>query len=95
MHNRWGELGESLHSGKIKAYVQFVLALCARALNARATSAKKRSFDPATAKYDVRVFLISGLKLNGPEFKTCRQHMLARLEGDAAWKHGRPFVKAA
>jgi len=77
------------HAGKIKSYVQFVLALGAKALNAKAASSRRRDFDPATAKYYFRVFLL-GLGLIGDEFKTARLHLMEHLEGSAAWKHGRP-----
>ncbi len=83
---RWFEA--SLHAGKVKAYLQFALALSAKAINARASSSKKRTLDPATAKYDFRVFLL-GLNLIGDEFKTARLHLMSRLQGSAAWKHGR------
>jgi hypothetical protein len=75
----------TLHAGKVKAYVQFVLALAAKALAAKAASSKRRPFDMATAKYDFRVFLL-GLGLIGDEFKTARLHLLSRLGGSAAWK---------
>jgi hypothetical protein len=78
----------TLHAGKIKAYIQFVLALAAKALSARAASSKRREFNPATAKYDFRVFLLN-LGLIGEEFKTARLHLTERLQGSAAWKHGR------
>jgi len=84
---RWFD--STLHAGKVKAYVQFVLALAAKALKARAASSRKRTLNPATAKYDFRVFLLS-LGLIGDEFKTARLHLMARLQGSAAWKHGRP-----
>ena len=83
----------SLHSGKIKASVQLCLALAAKALSARAACSRKRTFDPQSAKYDLRVFLISGLKMIGDEFKTARKHLLARMPGDAAFKRGRPQRK--
>jgi len=83
---RWFEA--TLHAGKVKAYLQFALALSTKAINARASSSKKRALDPATAKYDFRVFLL-GLGLIGDEFKTARLHLLGRLQGSAAWKHGR------
>jgi hypothetical protein len=76
------------HAGKIKAYIQFVLALSAKALKAKSASSKRREFDPATAKYDFRTFLLS-IGLIGDEFKTARFHLLSLLEGSAAWKHGR------
>jgi hypothetical protein len=85
----------TLHSGKIKGYVQLVLGLAVRALNAKSTSAKKREFNPRSAKYDFRVFLISSLKMNGPEFKTARYHLLKNMPGSAAWKNGRPVRQAA
>jgi len=44
---RWGN--STLHAGKIKTYVQFGLALSAKAIKARATSSKRRPFDPATS----------------------------------------------
>jgi len=78
---------EGLHAGKIKAAIVFSLALCAHALNSRAASAKKKAYDPASAKYDFRVALILALKLSGPEHKHTRRHLLARMPGDAAFKY--------
>ncbi|TQF11038.1 VrlE [Myxococcus llanfairpwllgwyngyllgogerychwyrndrobwllllantysiliogogogochensis] len=75
----------SLHAGEVKSYVQLVLALAARALASKAASSKRRDFNPATAKYDFRVFLLH-LGLIGEEFKTARLHLLKKLEGSAAWK---------
>lgn len=89
---RWFEA--TLHAGKVKAAVQFVLAIAAKALNSRGASSRKRQFDPSSAKYDFRVFLIH-LGLNGDEFKTARTHLLCALPGDAAFKRGRPKLKAA
>jgi hypothetical protein len=83
----------SLHAGRVKAVILFSMALLARAMNCRGASAKQRKYDPASAKYDMRVFLISALKMNGPEFKTARAHLLHLMPGDSAWKHGRPTVK--
>jgi hypothetical protein len=78
---------EGLHAGKIKAAIVFSLALCARALNSHAASAKKKAYDPASAKYDFRVALILALKLSGPAHKQTRRHLLARMPGDAAFKY--------
>ena len=83
----------TLHAGKVKAYIQFVLALSAKAINARASSSKRRDFNPDTARYDFRVFLLH-LGLIGDEFKTARKHLMANLNGSAAWKHGRPEQRA-
>jgi hypothetical protein len=85
----------SLHAGRIKSYVQFSLCLAMKALRSKAASSKKREFNPASAKYDFRVFLISSLKMNGPEFKTARYHLLKNMPGSAAWKNGRPVRQAA
>jgi len=84
---RWFE--GTLHAGKIKAYIQLVLAVAAKALNSRKALSQKRSFDPQSARYDFRVFLLR-LGLIGEEFKTARQHLLASLPGDSAFKRGRP-----
>ena len=80
----------TMHSGRIKSYLHLVLALGAKALNSRAASSKKREFNPASAKYDFRVFAILNLGLTGDEFKNTRKHLLANLSGSAAWKNGRP-----
>jgi hypothetical protein len=84
---RWFE--GTLHAGKIKAYVQLVLAVAAKALNGRAASSRKRSFNPQSARYDFRVFLLH-LGLIGDEFKTARKHLLEAMPGDSAFKRGRP-----
>jgi hypothetical protein len=84
----------SLHPGKIKAYIQFCLALTAYGRNSRGAKAGRREFKAESAKYDFRVFLTS-LGLNGKEFEVCRLHMLNRLSGDSAYKHGRPLAMAA
>jgi len=89
---RWFEA--TLHAGKVKAYVQFVLALAAKALNAKAAAARKRKVTRESSKYDFRVLLLR-LGMIGDEFKSARQHLLANLEGSAAWKNGRPLTASA
>ena len=84
---RWFEA--TLHAGKVKAYVQFVLCLTAKAVNARSCSATKTPLRTESAKYDFRCLLLS-LGMSGDEFKTARLHLLSRLTGSAAWKNGRP-----
>lgn len=83
----------TLHAGQIKAYAQFCLALAAKALKAKGAMARKRTFNPATAKYDFRVFLLR-LGLIGDEFKTARLHLMAKLEGSSSYKHGAPRAAA-
>ena len=96
LHNVWYRgtvefryFNGTLHAGKIKSYIQFCLALGAKAINCNAASSRKRDLNPISSKYDFRVFLL-GLGLIGDEFKTARQHLLANLEGDSAFKNGRP-----
>lgn len=84
---RWFEA--TLHAGKVKAYVQFVLAVAAKALNGRAASSRKRTLNPQSARYDFRVFLLR-LGFIGEEFRTARKHLLERMTGDSAFKRGRP-----
>lgn len=74
----------SLHAGKIKAYIQMVLAITASALNARSASPKETVTD--NPKYTFRCWLLR-LGLIGDEFKTCRYHLLNNLEGNAAFRH--------
>lgn len=100
LHNVWFRgtveirLFEStLHAGKIKAYIQFCLALGAKALSSRAACSHKRTFDPQSAKYDFRVFLLH-LGMIGDEFKTARMHLMEKMPGDAAFKHGRPTTES-
>ena len=84
----------TLHAGKIKAYIQFCLAIAAKALTARAASSKKREFSVTSAKYDFRCWLLR-LGLIGDEFKTARLHLMANMPGSAAWKNGRPATANA
>jgi len=89
---RWFE--GSLHAGQVKAYVQFCLALCAKALNAKSAASRKRKISRASGRYDFRVFLLR-LGMIGDEFKTARHHLLANLAGSSAWKHGDPTPATA
>ncbi|MHB1000861.1 MAG: amidoligase family protein [Armatimonadota bacterium] len=82
---------EKLHAGMLRAWIVFVLSLGARALSCRGTSSRKREFDPDSARYDFRVFLLH-LGLIGDEFKSVRAHLLNLMPGDSAWKHGRKIA---
>lgn len=76
----------TLHAGKIKAYVQFCLAVSAWAI----TSNEKitfRSMDGYTSSQKVTIMrniLINRLGLAGDEFKTCRLHLMTPLKNKAA-----------
>jgi hypothetical protein len=83
----------SLNAGKIRAYIVFVLALAAKALNSKWASSRPREYDPASARFDFRVFAAIGLKLIGSEYRSCRRHLLENLTGDSAYKYGRKRVE--
>lgn len=93
LHARWDKgtvefrmFNGTLHAGKIKAYIQFVYAICSAALRQRSARAAKPVTDnPA---YTFRVWLLS-LGLIGDEFKTARLHLMAHLDGDSAWRDAR------
>lgn len=76
----------TLHAGKIKAYIQFCLAISAWAI----TSTDKivfRSMDGYTAEQKVTIMrniLTQRLGLCGDEFKTCRLHLMTPLKKAAA-----------
>jgi hypothetical protein len=72
-----------IHAGKIKAYIQFCLAITAQALNQRCASPAKTVTE--NEKYSFRVWLLR-LGLIGDEFKTARHHLLNHLEGNVAWR---------
>lgn len=73
------------HAGKIKAYIQFCLAISHQALTQRSASRQKTR--STNEKYTFRTWLLR-LGLIGDEFKTARLHLLANLEGDIAWRNG-------
>lgn len=72
------------HAGKIKAYIQFCLAISAQALNQRCASRQKTH--STNEKYTFRTWLLR-LGLIGDEFKTARLHLLEHLDGCIAWKN--------
>jgi hypothetical protein len=90
----WRAANSTLHAGKVKSYIYLVLALAAKALNSKAASSRKKEFNPASAKYDMRVILLA-LGFIGDSFKTARKHLLANMPGDSAWKNGRPARQAS
>ena len=73
----------TLHAGKIKAYIQFCLAIGAQALNQNCAS--RRKTQTTNEKYIFRTWLLR-LGLNGDEFATARQHLLKNLPGCIAWR---------
>lgn len=81
----WRSFNSVLHAGKAKAYLHLVLAIAAMALEAKRAVSTKREFNPATARYDFRCFLLR-LGFIGAEFKSTRKHLMEHLGGSAAWK---------
>lgn len=78
------------HAGEVKAHIQLCLMLAAKAKTASCASTKnQRPYNPASAKYDLRVFLLR-LGMIGDEFKTARKFLLENMPGSTAWKNGRP-----
>ena len=72
------------HAGKIKAYIQFCLAVNHQALTQKSASA--RVTETTNPKYTFRTWLLR-LGLIGDEFKTARLHLLANLDGNTAWRN--------
>lgn len=76
----------TLHAGKIKAYIQFCLALSAWAIESN-DRIVFRSVSGYTADKKVTLMyhiLTNRLGLYGNEFKTCRLHMMKQLKENAA-----------
>lgn len=75
----------TLHAGKVKAYIQFCLAVSNQAIVQKCASAKPTVSD--NEKYTFRCWLLR-MGLIGDEFATCRKFLLENLDGDIAWRYG-------
>lgn len=94
LHSLWQRKGiefrcfnGTTHAGKIKTYIQLCLAICNQALTqdkARAMKTKSNN-----EKYTFRTWLLR-MGMIGDEFKTARDFLLKNLDGDIAFKNGRP-----
>lgn len=73
----------TLHAGEIRTYITLCLAMSAQAINAKRASADV--LDNGNDKYAMRCWLLR-LGFIGDEFKACREHLLKRLDGNAAWR---------
>lgn len=80
----WRCFNSTLHAGKVAAYVNLSLAMSAQAINQRSTVMRKTHSD--NELFTFRVWLVR-LGLNGDEFKNTRNHLLANLEGDRAYRY--------
>ena len=87
----WRCFNSTLHAGKIAAYVNLCLAMSAQAINQRSTVMRKTHSD--NELFTFRVWLVR-LGLNGDEFKNTRNHLMANLEGDRAWRYDKDTYEA-
>lgn len=79
----WFKAG--LEPDEIKAYMDFVTALCKTAKNSKRITAKDKLVD--NEKYAFRCFLLR-LGFIGDEYKTSRKILLRNFTGSAAFKNG-------
>ena len=82
----WRCFNSTLHAGKVAAYVNPCLAISAQAISQRSTVMRKTQSD--NELFTFRVWLVR-LGLNGEEFRHTRDHLLASLNGDRAWRYDR------
>jgi hypothetical protein len=75
-----------LHAGQLKSYIQFCLALSQMAKEVKFASAKRQQNE--NPKYAMRTWLLR-LGFIGEEFKTAREVLTKRLEGDTAFRQKR------
>lgn len=68
------------------AYINLCLAISAQPSAQRSTVMRKTHSD--NELFTFRVWLVR-LGLNGQEFKNTRDHLLANLDGDRAWRYDR------
>ena len=80
-------INEEADTEKIKAYTQFIELLAQSAKELKHASAKVSVTD--NPKFTFRVFLIR-LGMVGDEYKTARKILLKNLEGNAAFRYGKP-----
>lgn len=83
--NPHGESKGGIHAGKMKAYIQLCLAMSEMAKTAKTISPKKQQAE--NEKFAMRTWMIR-MGMVGDEFKTAREHLIKKLSGNAAWRHG-------
>ena len=75
----------TLHAGEVKTYIQLCMAMSHMALKSASASPRRPETDnPA---YTFRCWLLR-LEMNGPVFKTAREHLMKHMPGNAAWRNG-------
>lgn len=75
-----------LHAGQLKSYIQLCLALSQMAKEVKTASPKPQQTE--NPKYAMRTWLLR-LGFIGEEFKTARELLTKRLDGDTAFRNGR------
>ena len=78
---------ESLDADTVKAYTDFIAALCKMSREQKRISPTARTVE--NEKYAFRCFLLR-LGFIGEEYKTARKILLQNLTGCSAWKGGAP-----
>lgn len=73
-----------LHAGKVRSYIVLALALNNQALTQKFASSKKPQIE--NEKFAMRTYL-NRIGFIGDEFKNCREHLLANLDGSSAWRY--------
>ena len=73
----------NLHAGKIRSYIILALALNNQALTQKSASARKPQTE--NERFAMRTYL-NRIGFIGEEFKNCREHLTAHLDGSAAWR---------
>lgn len=84
----------TLHAGKIRAYVQLALGLCARALVLSRASGHKRTFEPSRGRWDARIVLWM-LGFVGDDFAAARKHLKDHLLGSETVSPSKQATEAA
>jgi len=80
--------GEDIDAEHTAAYTTLISLLCKTALEKKRVTAKEKDVEGST-KYAMRCFLLS-LGFIGDEYKAARKILLSRLEGNSAFKNGKP-----
>ena len=80
----WRCFNSTLHAGRARAYLNLCLAMSAQAINQKRSVMRKTHSD--NELFTFRVWLVR-MGLNGKEFETTRDHLLANLTGDRAWRY--------
>lgn len=81
----WRCFESTLHAGKVRANITLALAISAQAINQKYVRTKKMEITENPC-FTFRTFLLR-LGLIGEEYKHVRDHLLANLEGDRAWRY--------